>query len=57
MTYIVSVGSLTFLFDENIYPQAINFAEIAAMTNEDDAVVTIRFVPPENKIKSDTKVN
>lgn len=57
MKYIVSIGPLTFLFGEDLYPQAINFAEIAAMTSKDDAVVTIRLVPPENKIKSDTKVN
>lgn len=50
MSYIVSVGALTFKFEEDQYSQAINFAEVAAMTNEDDAVVTIRLVPP-------TKVN
>lgn len=57
MTYIVSVGPLTFLFGVDLYSQAINFAETAAMTSEDDAVVTIRLVPSENKIKPDTKVN
>ena len=50
MTYIISIGALTFKFKEDEYGQAINFAEVAAMTNEDDAVVTIRLVPP-------TKIN
>lgn len=45
MSYIVSVGALTFKFKEDEYAQAINFAEVAAMTNEDGAVVTIRLVP------------
>lgn len=46
MTYIVSVGPLTFKFGECEYSQAVNFAEVAAMSSEDDAVVTIRMVPP-----------
>lgn len=50
MSYVVSVGALTFLFDKDSYSQAINFAEVAAMTNEDDAVVTIRLVPPDTKV-------
>lgn len=46
MSYIVSIGALTFKFDEDKYAEAIHFAEVAAMTNEDNAVVTIRLVPP-----------
>lgn len=46
MYYIVSIGALTFKFNEDEYSQAINFAGVAAMKNEDDAVVTIRLVPP-----------
>lgn len=46
MSYIVSIGALTFNFDEDEYTEAIHFAGVAATTNKDGAVVTIRLVPP-----------
>lgn len=46
MSYIVSIGALTFKFDDDEYAEAIHFAEVAARTNEDNAVVTIRLVLP-----------
>lgn len=46
MFYIVSIGALTFKFEGGNYGDAVKFAEVAARTTEDDAVVTIRLVPP-----------
>lgn len=50
MTYIVSVGPLTFKFDECEFNHAMQFAEAAAMSNTDGAIVTIRMVPPTTEL-------
>lgn len=48
MSYIVSIGALTFTFNENERELAFNFAQTAAISSNDKACVTI-MLNPDNK--------
>lgn len=41
MSYIVSIGALTFTFSDNQRELAFNFAQTAALSSNDKATVTI----------------
>ena len=45
MSYVVSIGALTFTFSEEQRELAFNFAQTAAITSNDKACVTIMLQP------------
>lgn len=47
MSYIVSIGALTFTFSEEQRELAFNFAQTAAISSNDKACVTIMLQPAD----------
>lgn len=45
MSYVVSIGALTFTFSEEQRELAFNFAQTAAISSNDKACVTIMLQP------------